>query len=371
MSSKALSQRSYFSNSYKQGRVKFLDLCTAKNLAVQSFIHPGHTGPSGEDLAMDCVWIGNKAAKKVLLITCGTHGLEAATGAATILQFLESELWGQLKPDMAVLIVHAVNPYGWAHDRRGNEEGIDLNRNCLDHKQPYPDNPAYDDLHNLIKTADVDAQGLKAFAQAFHNYGKAKGITQAINGITAGQYTYPDGMSYGGQSLSWSHKTLFNIARHRLKQAKKIIHIDWHTGIGDFGEPFFIIEDPTSSPEYKLAESWWPTHTLHTEDILADRSPSYTGLLVTGLRGEIASINAAKIVSLVVEWGTYDLDNMLQALLMDDWLKSQKSNENPFAQTVREQLKERFYPSAPEWRQAVLNKAGPIYRQALMGLANW
>ncbi len=361
----------YFSDNYQQGRQYFLDKCAARNIPVHSFPHPEHKGPCGEILAMDCALVGNKKASKILLLTCGTHGLESAAGAATLLQFLDHDLSQTLPADTALLMVHGVNPYGWAYARRGNEDGIDLNRNCLDHAKPYPQNPAYERLHKIIKQAHVDAAGLEEFTKSFAAFAESEGMARAIDGVTAGQYSHPDGMSFGGHALSWSWQTLFSIADTYLRHAEKIIHIDWHTGIGDFAEPFFITDMKKDSAHYRLAEKWWAPHKIHADDILAGSAPNYTGMLVCGLRDHMAGISKAEMLSVVIEWGTYDMLKMLQALLLDDWLKQYGTQDTDLVREARNLLIERFCPQSPKWRQNVLRKSLPIYQQTLTALKSW
>jgi len=361
----------FFSKNYREGRQRFLEICMAKGLDVSAYIHPDHKGPQGEDLAIDCAWIGPQNAEKVMVVACGTHGLEASTGAATILQFLYNNAYLERSQDTALLIIHPINPFGWAYDRRGNEDGIDLNRNCLDHSLPYPTNTAYDDLHPLIKNAHVDSEGLVAFIKAFHGYSAQHGLGQSIGGITAGQYTYPNGMSFGGNALSWSCQTLYTIVEQYLGHAKKIVMVDWHTGIGSYGKPYFIMDDPVSSPAYAQASQWWAPHTIHSDDILDGASPDYSGLIIRGLKEKITSIGNAETLCVVIEWGTYKLDEMLQSLLLDDWLKANYTAEGPLVDTVRAQLIDRFCPQAPKWRNAVLTTAPSLYQQALKGLRKW
>ena len=115
----------YFSENYGDGRAKFLAICKKNALTIDTHIHPDVRSPQGHDLAMDCVWVGPKQAAKVLLISCGTHGLEAGPGSATILQWLDGDALQSIPKDTAILIVHAVNPYGWAYSSRTNEGNID------------------------------------------------------------------------------------------------------------------------------------------------------------------------------------------------------------------------------------------------------
>ena len=49
-----------------------------------------------------------------------------------------------------VLMLHAINPHGFSHLRRGNEDNVDLNRNFIDWTAPPPGNAAYADLHPAL-----------------------------------------------------------------------------------------------------------------------------------------------------------------------------------------------------------------------------
>lgn len=362
----------WFSNSYREGRMRFIKACEEAGLAVRSFVHPELRGPDGEDLAMDSVWIGPSDAKKVLLVSCGVHGLEAATGSAAILKWIETDGPSAIPGDAAVLLVHAVNPFGWAYASRGNEDRVDLNRNCIDHAAPRPENPAYRDLHPHVAAANPDAAGLDAFIAAFHELARDKGLGHAITGVTAGQYEFADGLSFGGVAQSWSVRTLYEIARRYLTRAEKVFHIDWHTGIGDYGDPYFILEAQKDSAAHELAAAWWPGRNMHVDGVVEGLNPDYRGLIAAGLQAEIASLNQAQTVGLVIEWGTYDVEQMIQALVMDNWLRNRAEGAAPeLIADVRARLIDRFYPADPKWRRSVAEKSAHLMDEALAGLADW
>jgi len=362
----------YFSTSYNEGRDKFLTACQQAELIVDSYAHPTLKGPTGEDLAIDTAWAGPPDASRVLVFSCGTHGLEAAAGSATMLRWLDMNGPDALPDDMAVLLIHAINPYGWAWAHRINEDGIDLNRNFVAPSSLRPENPAYEDIHALLLKTEMDARSLKAFAEAFHGLAASKGLNTALTGITSGQYDFSDGLSYGGTALSWSAETLFNIARNTLQHANRILHIDWHTGIGEFGQAHFILDEQRGSETFALLSSWWPEHAIHCDDVVEGVSISYNGLLVTGLRDEISTLNKADVVNLTIEWGTYEVEAMLQALVMDNWLKNRAADaDQALIERVRAELVERFYPQSPEWRQNVLGASEKIYAKAIAGLDSW
>lgn len=350
-----------FSDNYEEGRIKFHEICKANNYEIKSFIHPDLKSEKGLDLAIDVVWIGNENASKVLWLSCGTHGLEAAAGAATIMQFLAKSPDNIIGDDFAIIIVFSINPYGWAYSNRGNENGIDLNRNYLDHSKPHPNNEAYKDLHDAVKETIPTDDELDGFIKKFYEIGVKKGFNHIVNGITAGQYSYDDGLSFGGNELSWSCSILNQIADTYFKYAKKVILIDWHTGIGEYGKPLFIFDGEKNNPKYEIASKIWPNHNIFCNDMIDGASVEYSGLIATGLSGKISAQNNAEVIAITIEWGTYEVNKMIQALIMDNWLHNNRNHtDRKFLFDVKNKLEERFYPSDIFWRQSVLEYAPSI-----------
>lgn len=363
----------YFSSSYSEGRRRFLSFCSKAGVTVETHVNPRIKGPAGEELATDVAWFGPPKASKAFLVSCGTHGLEAAAGAATILQWIGEGGYSKLPDDTALMVIHAVNPYGWAYQSRTNEDNIDINRNCLDHAKPYPGNDIYRDIHERVISGahgdthpDLAMENYRAFVEE-HGY------SAALNGITGGQYELADGLGYGGNQQSWSCQTPLRLIREKLRHARKIAFIDWHTGIGQFGEPFIIFCDPVQPEGVERAGRWWGEQYIHTDDIFDDAgSPDYSGLLLNAIQRELRSLGDADVLGVVIEWGTFELEVMLKALLMDRWLRySTPDHSVPEALAMKTQLVERFYPSAPEWRRSVLAHSKRIYKQTIKGLNAW
>ena len=138
---------SYFSATYGEARDKFLKACSNRGLEVDSRLNPNVVGARGEDLFMDVVHIGAKKTAKVLFLMSGTHGVEGYCGSGAQIGFLKEGYFSDLPDDLSIVLVHAMNPYGFSHDRRVNEDNVDLNRNFLDFSAP--DRPAsnYEKIH--------------------------------------------------------------------------------------------------------------------------------------------------------------------------------------------------------------------------------
>ena len=56
-------------------------------------------------------------------------------------------------PAYASCFLHALNPYGFSHLRRTNEDNVDLNRNFRDFSTLPPPNAAYAEVHGFMVPA--------------------------------------------------------------------------------------------------------------------------------------------------------------------------------------------------------------------------
>ena len=69
----------HFSGTYVEARAKFLEAARARGASIESFVNEAHRGALGEELATDVALLGAIDAKKLLLVTSGTHGPEAVS----------------------------------------------------------------------------------------------------------------------------------------------------------------------------------------------------------------------------------------------------------------------------------------------------
>ncbi len=357
-----------FSDSYAVARQRFLKAAQNVDATIKSYLLDRHKGPNEEELAIDIAYLGDISASKLMLISCGTHGLEGQAGGASVLQWLYSEGAKNLPADTAALIVHGVNPWGWAWSSRSNENNVDLNRNFFDH-HAHPEKPLYRTFIDRISQNDVSAAGLEASLTAMGAFIAEVGADVAANVLAGGQYDVPDGFNYGGRGKEWSHLAMEQIFDTYVKNKALVYSVEWHTGLGSYAEPFHICQSPRDSEARKLAENCFGAEEIAAGDAPHDAVVDYTGLLLTWMEDRVASYGGT-FCGVVIEWGTFDKETVTGALLIDRWLRFE-CDDRQSAQAIeaRTRMREWFSPSALSWRQAVLTKSGPIYQAMLDALA--
>jgi len=254
----------HFSGTYVEARAKFLENAARSGATVESFVHPQHRGALGEEIACDVALIGASDAKKILLVTSGTHGPEGFCGsAAQIATLNDADLLGRLaQAGVALLLVHAVNPHGFSHLHRTNEDNIDLNRNHVDFNAPLPVNAAYTELEPLVLPATWPPTAADEAALAA--YIGLHGMPAFRAAVTKGQYTSPGGLFFGGAAPSWSNRTIRAILRKYAASATHLGWIDVHTGLGSYGHGEKIYAGRNTPQDLALACEWWGADVFAT-----------------------------------------------------------------------------------------------------------
>jgi len=126
----------YFGNSYFEMRSGFRE--AADSLGLEVYAYPL---PNFPELTTDAVVLeGGTNNNNVVFHISGTHGPEGFVGSATQRAFLRQVALCRANSTCAaeaqtswptVVLVHGLNAYGFANNRRFTEESVDLNRNFL------------------------------------------------------------------------------------------------------------------------------------------------------------------------------------------------------------------------------------------------
>ena len=353
-----------FSGAYAAARSKFLDAAKAAGASIASYVHP-EKGPDGGELATDTAWIGPADAQAVLVLVSATHGVEGHCGSGAQVDWLRRGEAAHIPTGGAVLLVHAINPYGFAWSRRVTNENVDLNRNFIDFAKPLPTNPAYDALAHAVKPqAWTEAARNQSRAELLA-YARDHGFPALVQAMSGGQYAHPDGIFYGGAGPTWSRRTLETIFRERLSAARDIGIIDYHTGLGPEGYAEQIVSALPSSDEYRRAALW---HGLAVASQSGGESVS-AKLAGDWLDAAPKLLAHARVTGIALEYGTVATAEVLEALRADNWLHAHGDPLSPDGQAIKAQVRGAFYVDTDVWRGMVLGQSLIAVRQALAGLA--
>ncbi len=354
----------HFAPSYAEARGKFLAAAEAADLDVENHAHP-MLGRDGELLAMDVVREGPRNADAVLILSSGCHGVEGYCGSGVQVALLHDTAWHHAVHDagVAVLYVHALNPYGFSWWRRTTHENVDLNRNFHDFSRPLPANPAYDRIAALLvpptwpPSAEVNA--------AIGRYIAERGERALQEAVSGGQYDHPEGLFYGGRNPTWSHLTLRHVLQQHATRCTKLGWIDLHSGLGPNGVGERILACRDDDAALQRARAWWGEGVTSIYDG-SSSSALLSGLMWIAAYEECAQ---AEYTGIALEFGTEPVMDVMNALRADQWLENHPEAGDEQRRAIKQRVRDAFYTDTDAWKQRVLDQAFDAARQALAGLS--
>jgi hypothetical protein len=353
-----------FSADYQAARAKFLDAARGAGAALEAIPHP-ERGPDGGALATDVAWIGPRDAETVLVMISGTHGVEGFCGSGAQVDWLRREEYRALPGGMAALIIHAINPYGFAWLRRVTQENVDLNRNWVDFNAPRKANAAYEALADLICPTEWTPQAQERTGQALAAYAEQHGRMALQQAMTGGQYTHPLGICYGGVQPTWSRCTQTSIFEHYLRGAGRIGIIDYHSGLGPWGFGEQIVVARPRSDCFNRAASWYGGAVTSSMPGGESTSAEVAG---DGLSFATSLLDHAEVTAIALEFGTKPIVIVLSAVRADAWLHAYGDPFSPEGRSIKTQIRDAFFGDADDWKGMVAGQSLLATRQALKGL---
>jgi hypothetical protein len=264
--------------------------------------------------------------------------------------------------DARLVMIHALNPFGFAWNRRVNEDNVDINRSFIDHAHP-PANPGYDELAEAIALRDISEAGFARADAVLAAYAQTHGRAAWQKAISAGQYNHPDGLFYGGDKEPWSLQMLRAVLREDLSRARKLIAIDFHTGLGESGAGEMIVEAAPGTPAHARAHAIWGDMVASTSDGQS-LSAKLTGTIDEGI-GRF--LDGADMTFAALEVGTIALEPMLRTLRLANW-QDHFAPDKTGADEITRAVRASFYTDTPAWKRAVWALGERTVHQALAAL---
>lgn len=350
-----------YSDDYRTARERLLAAAEAAGgWRHEAIAHPC-AGADGSPLSMDVLWRGPEDAGRVLTISSGTHGVEGFCGSALQLQLVGDA--PALPADTALMLVHAVNPYGFSHLRRVNEDNVDLNRNFVDFAGPL-ENEAYRALDPLLNPREMPEGALARIAEELGRLRAQMDFLSFLKAVSGGQYEFPQGIQYGGGAPTWSRRTVEALWRRRLAGRRAVVQIDLHSGLGESGVGLLMMAADDSEPHKALTAEWFgpmlvtPRPRSRADTVLG-------GYMNAAMETELAGV---RVVPMTLEYGTEPGETVMGAMIEDNWLVHHGDVASPAGRAIKARLLRAFYPADPGWRAAVLERGRTVFAQALAGI---
>lgn len=354
-----------FAASYGEARDKFLAAARIAGAATYRYDNPSR-GPTGEALSTDVAWLGPDDASRVVVTISSTHGVEGYCGSGFQVDWLAGVGAAGLPRDTAAMFVHAINPYGFAWTRRVTEEGNDLNRNYVDHGKPYPANEGYLEIADLLIPKDLSPATLEAADAQLAAYRRRVGDIAYFRAVSAGQYTHPDGMFFGGGGPCWSNRTLHAVVDRFLKGRRDMAVVDFHTGLGPYGYGEPITHYDIDTPASRRVRAFWGESVTESKRGQT-ASQARDGLGHHGLN-RVLTEPETRLTMCTLEFGTFDRESGQKAFRADHWLHKYGDPLGKEAALVRAAMRRQFYPETDDWKEAVLFRGHQVVRQAIAGV---
>lgn len=336
---------------YASSRRELLALAESEGATLEEHRHP-LPGPDGGPLATDVARFGAAPgeARAVVVVTSGLHGVEGHAGSGLQTLLMEGGRLRSLPAGVAVVLVHAANPYGMAWSRRVDHDNIDVNRNFVDFATSAPSNEHYARISPVLNptsdTLDLDDRSWTDELSAFAN---DVGALDAFRTISGGQYDEPHGVQFGGGQPAWSRRTLESIWSRHLARAAVAFHLDIHTGLGPWGAQTIFQTADTADPTAEVASAWFPT--VLRFDRPAGFDPIQAGVLGPGLDQVVTGETLA--IPVVVEFGTLSETEVLAAMRADNWLHAHHDPLSATGESIRARTRDAFYLRDEGWRSSV------------------
>lgn len=342
----------FFSPDYAAARERFLACARRERARIESHAHPLR-GPGGEALAVDVAWLGGEQARHVLVLFSGTHGVEGYVGSAVQSATLTAWPSTPAHPDVAVMLVHAVNPHGFAWDRRVDHEGIDLARNFIDFTPPLPECPEFDAaLAQALTPADWDGPGKQRADEQLAGFFQSLGADGLRAVIPRGQHEHPAAPFYAGRAPAWSNRLMRQTLRERLAHAAEVFAIDYHCGLGPCGVGQLVPPRHLTRGEAERArEAWEPAWVAHGDQ--QSVALAFEGSLVDVMAHELPQV---RLTRASFEFGTCSPIEVLEALRRDHGWHAHAARASVGDAAVRAHMRSAFCIDDDAWQHAVLRQ---------------
>ena len=351
---------------YLESRNTFIRLAQELGAECRSFPHDVAPDNAPPALSTDTAYLGPADAAAIVVIASGTHGVEGYAGAACQFRFMQTYAARYANSRISWLLVHAVNPSGYANDRRVTCEGVDLNRNFIDFSKPLPASAGYGAYHHLlISNYRPLPAGLWNELRLLSCALGRKRWKSVQAAITAGQYAYPDGLFFGGRGPTTSRLVWERIVSTYTHDRQRAFLLDIHSGLGKRGVGELISYLPASSDDFRQMSGWFHGSLKSMADgdsVSADLDGMLTAAFDRAVAGQSYAVG--------LEFGTRAPLVVLDALRADHWYHNNSSRLPAVVrEQVRRKMKTAFTVPGAQWHDQLTARFDRVMQELAEGIA--
>jgi hypothetical protein len=338
---------SAFSPDYRTARARFREQAVARGMRLEA-----HPLPGGHDLTVDVAFLGDDQAERVVIVSSGLHGVEGFLGSAIQLAWLDDPAqFPDPPPGSALVLIHALDPYGFAKLRRVDADNVDLNRNFVLEPDTFSGCPeTYRALDGMLNPrwppSWFDPYPVDSLV-ALMRFGRG----ELKRAIAHGQYEFPLGLFFGGKGPAPTRRLLERELPRWVNGAEQVLHLDVHTGLGPSGSLAFLLDG--SVPLERVA--WLRERFGHERVVWSGEGVSYP------TSGGLGSWCQAKFPGvaydyLCAEFGTWGGSSVLAALRRENQADHWGEPGSESTARAKARLREAFAPSDPAWRERTVRE---------------
>ncbi len=352
----------FFSPDYCTARQRFRRAVDGRCM-LREELPVGDTGPQGEELTIDTALMGSERPARVIVVSGGLHGVEGFLGSAVQLALLEGPLKDWTPPaGTAVVLLHGLDPYGFAWIRRTDRDNIDLNRNFLLPGESYTGCPEmYRTLDFFLNPPCPPSRWQPFLPRALWTIAR-HGMANLKQAVAGGQYEYPRGLFFGGRGPSTTQRMLAQHLPRWLAGAEQVMHLDIHSGLGKWGTYKLLIERSQGMSRLK-----WLIDTFGADAVERQDHAEATAYPARGLLDPwcAALMPGCHYDFFTAEFGTYSPVTVTAALRAENQAHHWGDPTDPATHWAKQRLLEAFVPASPQWRTATVRQGVEIVTRAM------
>ncbi|MDO5625272.1 MAG: M14 family metallopeptidase [Pseudomonadota bacterium] len=365
-----------FIDDYAGARRAFLaegDALAARLARVERFAIPVASA-TAPDLFVDGLYVpAQRMPQRLLVLSSAVHGVEGPAGSAVTRLFMREFMTPEALADTGVLLLHAVNPWGFAQQRRFTEGNVDLNRNAAPTPALYTtDNAGYrlvDPLINPTAPADLSSAAHRFFLLRAIGMLAQHGMGPLRQAVLQGQYRYPRGIYYGGSATEPQLAALAPRLAAILNAYPLSMSIDLHTGYGARGQLHVFLNPPGDERQRAGLQAVFAGHPI-------DWGTGKDFYTVTGdVTSWIGTLRTSGLhLPAVFEYGTFDSQTTLGAIksLHITVLENQGAQWGYASAAdraaIQRDYRELFNPSSAVWRTQVIESSRALLAKVMAQL---